>query len=154
LPRFRGGFQFGSSAVWQFGNLCHAGLGLSLAGILAVALTLVSCTMWKPPKTAGWSSATAPDQYERLMWEAVQRGDLGEVTRHLSSNFVRITPGARQDRDAALDHLRKLKLTSFEITDLTSAPAGDDMIVTYTLALHGSYSGNGSSGDAGVSRPL
>src|SRR5205807_2806005 len=112
-----------------------------------------SCSMWKAPKTHTWGTATAPEQYERLLWEAAKSGDLNQIARHLSSSYVRIGPGGRLDREAALDHLRKLRLTSFEISDLNSAPAGDNTIVTYTLALHGSYSGSGGDSQALAEQP-
>ena len=97
--------------------------------------------MWKARTAPAWASATSPDQYERLMWDAAKNGNVNEIIRHLSANFVRIGPAGRQDRDAAIDDLRKMKLTAYEISDLTSTPAGDDMVLTYTLVTHGSVEG-------------
>ena len=124
--------EFRSSAVRQFG---------SLAAALLIASIAVGCTMWKVRTNPAWSSATSPDQYERLMWESAKNGDVNEVIKHLSSNFVRIGPAGRQDRDATIEDLRKMKLTAYEISDLTSTPAGDDMVITYTLLTHGSVEG-------------
>jgi hypothetical protein len=105
--------------------------------------------MWKPPANASWQSATTPEQFERLMWDAIKRGDLKEVTAHLSSTFVVVAPDGRRDRAAQLEHLRKIHLTGYEISDLESAPAGDNMVVTYTLALHGTFSGPSGSPGSG-----
>jgi hypothetical protein len=137
-------FQFGSSAIRRFGNPATAVEPARFVAILILCVVLASCTMWKPRQNATWDSATAPAQYERLMWEAAKNGDVNEIARHLSSSYVRVGPSGRLDREATLDHLRKLRLTSYEITGLDSVAAGDDMTVTYTLVLHGTTLQTGS----------
>ena len=97
--------------------------------------------MWKPRAAPNLQSATSPDQYERLFWDAVKAGNQKEVATHLGSTFICVTPQGQRDRAAVLDEARKLRLTTFEISNLESVPAGDNMVVTYTLVLHGSLNG-------------
>jgi len=104
-------------------------------------LSMLGCTVWKPPTKTGWTSATSPEQFERLMWEAVQAGNMKEVTQHLGSSFIVIAPDGRRDRDGQVEFLRSLHLTGFQISDLESNPAGDHAIVTYTLTLQGAVAG-------------
>jgi hypothetical protein len=129
--------KFGNPAVPKLGNWPATSVPVVI--ILFLTLGVASCSMWAPKTTPTWGSATTPEQYERLMWEAVRRGDVREVTKHLSSTYVRVTPSGRKDREATIEDLRKLRLSGFEISDLTSAPEGDNFVVSYTLATHGSY---------------
>ena len=105
--------------------------------ILVVAALLCGCTLWRAKRDPGWSIATSADQFERLMWEAVQKQDYKEVERHLGSTFVASRPDGTLDRAAALQHLRLMQITSFEMSNIQTAPAGNDTVVTYVLVLHG-----------------
>jgi len=105
--------------------------------VVVVVLLLCGCTMWRTKRDPGWNVATSADQYERLMWEAVQKQDYKEVERHLSSTFVASSPAGTLDRAAALQHLRLVHITSFEMSNVQTTPAGNDTVVTYLLGLHG-----------------
>jgi ketosteroid isomerase-like protein len=109
-----------------------------LAVIMLVTLACSGCTMWRAKRNPGWSAATSADQYERLMWEALQKRDYKEVDRHLSSTFVASRPAGTLDRAAAVQHFRLMHITTFEMSDVQTAPAGNDTVVTYLLVLQGS----------------
>jgi ketosteroid isomerase-like protein len=105
--------------------------------IALIPLILCGCTMWRAKAKPGWSAATSADQYERLMWEAIQEQDYPQVERHLSATFVQSRPTGTLDRATVLQQIRLMRITSFEMSDVQTAPAGNDTIVTYMLVLHG-----------------
>ena len=110
----------------------------------AAALLLVclcACTIWKKPAAAGWTSATGLEEYERLMWKAVQSGDWQQVNAHLAPEFMAAMPEGVRNRAATLEHLQQMKLTDFSLGEFESHPAGTDMVVSYVITLRGTVGG-------------
>lgn len=100
-----------------------------------------SCMMWREKPTA-WTNATAPEQFERLFWQAVKAKNWKLVEPHLSPTYVALTPVGVLDRSAALAHFRQLELTEYSLGDFVSEPNGNDMVVTYTMTMRGSFAGH------------
>src|SRR5437762_11921240 len=97
-----------------------------LAVIVLVFLACSGCTMWRAKRNPGWNAATSAEQYERLMWEALQKQDYKGVERPLSSTFVASRPAGTLDRAAAGQPLRLMHFTSFEMSDVKVAAGGND----------------------------
>lgn len=106
--------------------------------VFVAALLLAGCGS---PKPNTWSGATGAEQFERLFWQSVQNKDWNDVEHHLASNFVMSTGTGRFERDAALARLKQLDLKDFSLGDVDVRPAGSDMIVTYSITLHGTDEG-------------
>ena len=109
--------------------------------LLLVALLATSCTIWRAPTSASWKSSTQMEDYERLMWKAVQEGDWKQVESHMAETFVGVDGDAVRDRAATLDRLRQIKLTGYSLGEFDSKPNGADMVVSYTAVLHGTLGG-------------
>ena len=109
--------------------------------LLVSAATLGGCTMWKQPKTATWSNATAGEDLERLFWQDLKAKKWAETEKHLAPIFVSVTPGGTFDRAASLEHLRQLEITDYTLGDFATQLNGDSLVVTYTITVHGNFSG-------------
>lgn len=111
--------------------------------LLLLALTGAGCTMWKEPKAqqAGPKNATAMEDLERLMWKSVQQGDWKDVRSHMAETFVLNAPEGRLDREAALARYQGLKLEEVSLGEVQTRANGADMVVSYTLTLHGTAAG-------------
>lgn len=107
--------------------------------LLVFAATLGGCTMWKQPKTATWSNATAGEDLERLFWQDLKAKKWTEVDKHLAPIFVSVTPGGTFDRAAALDRLRQLDITEYTLGDFATQLNGDSLVVTYTITVRGTF---------------
>lgn len=101
-----------------------------------VMLLLSGC--WKEPGKFNWANAAGAEQYERLMWQAIREKQWAEVENHLAPTFVGVGGEGRQfDRPGWIGYYKGLQITDFSIGELTVAPNGADMVVTYDLHLHG-----------------
>jgi hypothetical protein len=110
-----------------------------IAALLALSLT--GCSMWSEKHVNAWSSATAGEQFDRLLWDDVKNNRLRDLEPHLSSTFVATVPGGVRDRAGFLDYLKGLQVTEYSIADVKTAPAGGDIVVTYTISLRGAGPG-------------
>lgn len=114
-------------------------LTLLAAGLV---LGLASCTMWKEgQQPSAWSSATGAEQFERLLWQEVKAGNWNEVERRLAPTYVEVTSAGVRDRAQAVERLKSLSLADYSLGDLQVRPAGDDMVVAYTITLRASSGG-------------
>ena len=109
-------------------TLLAAGLALGLAG----------CTMWEQKQSTAWSSATGAEQFERLLWQEIKAKRWPEVERRLAPTFAEVTSTGSRDRGQALERLQALDLADYSLGDLAVRPAGDDMVVAYTITLRAS----------------
>ena len=109
-------------------TLLAAGLVLGLAG----------CTMWEQKQSTAWSSATGAEQFERLLWQEVKAKHWSEVERRLAPSYSEVTSTGSRDRSQALERLQALDLADYSLGDLAVRPAGDDMVVAYTITLRAS----------------
>src|SRR5215470_18658164 len=110
-----------------------------LAFVLLVALT--GCAMWKESKTHTWSNATSGEQLERLFWNELKAKNWNELEKHISSGYVILNPRGTFDRTHELDELKRLEITDFTLGDFVTQQNGPDLVVTYTIVLHGTREG-------------
>jgi len=109
--------------------------------LIAASMFSTNCTVWKE-KPAAWTNATAPEQFERLFWQAVKAKNWKAVEAQLSATYVALTPTGVLDRTAALAQFKQLDLTDYSIGDFVTEPNGNDMVVTYTMTMRGSFAGH------------
>ncbi len=109
--------------------------------VAGLVLTLASCTLWEEKKVSAWSNATGAEQFERLLWQEVKAGNWNEVERRLAPTYVEVTSAGVRDRAQAVERLQSLSLADYSLGDLQVRPAGDDMVVAYTITLRASSGG-------------
>jgi Domain of unknown function (DUF4440) len=101
-----------------------------------LAFVLVGCA--GTPKHLTWSNATGAEQYERLMWKAIQNRDWKELNRHLAPIFTGVTAsGQVLDRAGWINHWQTEPLAGYSLAELTVVPEGQDMVVSYILQIGG-----------------
>jgi uncharacterized protein DUF4440 len=104
--------------------------------VMMVVASLLGCA--GAPKRPTWSNVTGAEQYERLMWQALQDKDWANFERHLSPTFVGVNgDGQSLDRPGWLDYWKSFDLKEFSLGDLSVLPDGPDMKVNYTLRASG-----------------
>lgn len=102
---------------------------------LILAFLLSGC--WKEPGKFNWGNAPGAEQYERLMWQAVREKEWSEVEHHLAPTFVGVGADGKQfDGPGWIGYCKQMQITDFSIGELTVAPNGADMVVTYDLHLN------------------
>jgi hypothetical protein len=108
----------------------------------AVALLLTTaCTIAPEKAKPGWAGATSGEQYERLFWDSVKAKNWRDVEAHLSGTVVTETPDAVRNKQQTMEHVRQLNLTDYSLGDLQTQSNGPDLIVTYTITVHGTFNG-------------
>ena len=117
---------------------------------LVVGFVLTGCG--GPPRHPGWNSATGAEQYERLMWKAIQEKDWGNAERHLSPTFIGITPeGQMLDRSGWIAYWKSAQPVEFSQGEIVVQPEGADMKVTSIVQLQNGGKAAGGSGLRAVS---
>jgi hypothetical protein len=110
--------------------------------LLSLTLVLAGCTVWGEHPVHHWQDATGGEGLERNYWNGVKAKQWDELERHLATNYVSFTPEeGRLDREAALDHVRKLQLDDYSLGNFQTELNGGTMVVTYTIAMRGSFAG-------------
>ncbi|HSE48996.1 MAG TPA: nuclear transport factor 2 family protein [Terriglobales bacterium] len=112
---------------------------LSMAVVLCLSLLTTSCWEEKQPPT--WKTATGPEAYEKLFWDEVKAKNWPQVEGRLGATFVAIDSEGRHDRAETMALFRQLDLQDFSLGEMKSEPNGSDMMVTYTIVMHGTYKG-------------
>jgi hypothetical protein len=103
---------------------------------LFLCVTLAGC--WSEPGKFNWKNAPGAEQYERLMWQAIQEKEWQQVQSHLAPVFVGVAPDGRNfDGSGWVGYWKALQVSDFSLGDLTVTPDGPDMVVTYVLNLNG-----------------
>jgi len=116
-----------------FSLFCARLRGAGLVLTLAVTVMLGCAGV---PRHATWENASGSEQYERLMWETMHKGDWAEVQRHLAPGFIGVGPaGQLLDRQAWVDYWKQNLPPEYSIGELSVQPAGADMVVTYVMTL-------------------
>ena len=113
-----------------------------MRSLLCVALALLAttaCTMYGEKPKPAWDTATSGEQYERLFWDSVKAKNWADVESHLSGTVITETPDAVRNKQQTMDHIRQLNLTDYSLGDLQTETNGPDLIVTYTITIHGSF---------------
>jgi hypothetical protein len=112
-----------------------------LCVVIVLSCLLAGCTMWKEQKVKGWSSATSGEQLERLFWDDLKAQNWTDLDKHLASGFVYLSPRGTMDRATALEELRHVQIADFSLGDFVTQQNGPDLVVTYTVAAHGTVAG-------------
>jgi hypothetical protein len=110
---------------------------LLLASSFVIALA--GCSVWTP-KPSSWSNASGGEQFERLWWQSVKSKDWIQVEGRLASGYV-AQSSTTENKEEALARLKQLEISDLSLGNVDVRPAGDAMIVTYSLDLHGSIAG-------------
>jgi hypothetical protein len=113
-----------------------------------------ACTFYGEHPARSLSEATGGEGLERIFWKNVQAANWVEVERSLASNYA----GGTLDRSATLEQYRGWQLKDYALGDLNTEMNGTTFVVTYTIALNGTFNGaagNGTTGNGAVgSQPL
>ena len=112
-----------------------------LCALVLLVCFFPGCTMWKEQKVKGWSSATSGEQLERLFWDDLKAKNWNDVDKHLASGFVYLSPRGTMERAAALEELKRVEISDFALGDFVTQQNGPDLVVTYTVAVHGTVAG-------------
>jgi uncharacterized protein DUF4440 len=111
----------------------------SLCALMLATLLTAGC--WAEKKPATWTSATAPEQFERLFWDSVKAKDWKEVRNRLAPTFVSQSSRGAEDKEATLARLQTMDLQQVSIGDIQVQTNGADMVVTYRISMSGSLGG-------------
>ena len=111
----------------------------SLVLASSAVIALAGCSVWTP-KPSSWSNASGGEQFERLWWQSVKSKDWIQVEGRLASGYV-AQSSATENKDEALARLKQLEISDLSLGNVDVRPAGDAMIVTYSLDLRGSVAG-------------
>jgi hypothetical protein len=111
--------------------------------LLASILMLQACTVWhEHPGSSKWTDATGGEGLERSFWREVKGKRWNELEHHIASNYVAISPqSGRLDKAAALAQIQQLQLDDYTLGDLQGEMNSDTFVVTYTIAMRGTFSG-------------
>ena len=97
-----------------------------LTPALLVALACTSaCTIAPEVKKPNWTQATGGEHYERLFWDSVTQ-----------------TPDTVRNKQQVMEHIRQIDLADYSLGEIQVEPNGADVIVTYTITLHGTIAGH------------
>jgi hypothetical protein len=112
---------------------------LSISAAVLAMLAAPACIHFS--RANAFQKATSPGEYEKQMWEHVQKGHALDLRAQMAETFHCNLPNGAMSREEWLDFLGSTKLTGFQIENLKSAPNGADMVVTYDLTLQGTSRG-------------
>jgi hypothetical protein len=111
------------------------------ASLFVWVVVLTGCTIWAQ-KPLSWGSVTGAEGYERLMWQEIKAGNAKEIERRLASTFTMIDPSGRVlDKPTALAEMKSLAIADFSVGEFNVTPNGEDMVVTYTAEVNGTWQG-------------
>jgi hypothetical protein len=110
---------------------------------MAYALLAIctGCTFYSEKPKPAWDTATSAEQHERLFWEAVKAKNWAGVEAHLAGTVVTEAPDAVRNKQQTMEHIRQLNLTDYSLGDVQTETNGGDLIITYTITVHGSVAG-------------
>ena len=104
---------------------------LVLSTLFTLALSAQS--IWKESKNPSWKTATGAEQYERLMWQAIQKKDWLAVESHMASNFVYTDANGTEDKAQHVANLKLMTAPDAQMGAVNVTPSGNHAIVTYSL---------------------
>jgi|SRR5579864_1339322 len=113
---------------------------LRLAGLLCGILLLLGCSVWTP-KPSAWSNATGGEQFERLWWQSVKAKDWPDVEARMASGYVAQSANGTQTKTDSVSRLKQLDISDLSLANVDVHPAGDSLVVTYSLELRGTLAG-------------
>jgi hypothetical protein len=115
----------------------------AILALFSAILLMPACTAWREhPGSSKWTDATGGEGLERSFWKEVKDKKWNELEHHLASNYVAVSAqGGRLDKAAALAQIQKLRLDDFTLGDVQTELNSDTFVVTYTLAMRGTFDG-------------
>jgi hypothetical protein len=105
--------------------------------------------MWREHPVTSWKDATGAQGLERSFWTDVKAKNWSDLEKHIGGNYIVVTPTGRLERAAALERLKRFQLDDFSLGDIETELNGNTMVISYTIALHGSVDGHAFSGEPG-----
>jgi hypothetical protein len=107
---------------------------LFLAVVLLSLALLAGCA--GAPKHPTWKNATGAEQYERLMWQAINSQQWDEVAGHLAPMFVGVAAdGRKYDREGWMAYWKSARPGDYSLGEVMVDPAGTNMVVSYVLVI-------------------
>ncbi|MBX6325993.1 MAG: nuclear transport factor 2 family protein [Chthoniobacterales bacterium] len=73
---------------------------------------------------------------ERQMWADFKAKDWAAVERKIASGFQSIHPDGARDRAGEIALIKNLNLGEFTLSNFKSTVNGDNIVVTYMIAVH------------------
>ena len=107
--------------------------------VVIFCLLLAGCS--GEPKHPTYKNATGSEQYEKMLWQAIQQKDWGTFERQLSGTFVGVNAqGQAFDRAGWVDFWKNAQVSQFTLGEAQVQPEGPDMKVTYIIQFQGQQS--------------
>jgi Domain of unknown function (DUF4440) len=104
---------------------------------LAFALWLtLSAVCLNAQDTPGPAGASEGEKMERQMWADFKAKDWKVVERRIADGFQSIHPDGARDRAAEITLIENLKLGEFTLSNFKTTVNGDNIVVTYKIAVH------------------
>jgi len=103
--------------------------------------TLAGCTMWGPSKNPSWKMATSSEHLTKLFWQDIQKKNWSDIEAHVAPTATLVGPPGVLHREQFIAHLKQFEITDFHLGEISSQPAGADIVVTYVINLKGTMDG-------------
>ena len=104
---------------------------------LALAMSTTGCTLFPEQKSPTLKNTTSAEQYERILWQTVQKQQWNTISGLFSTTLVWHVDGKSLGSDQVVPYLQSLNLKDAIIRDASIKPNGPDMTVNYTLQISG-----------------
>ena len=102
---------------------------------IALACSAIGCTLYGEKKPPTLASTTSAEQYERILWQTVQKQQWNKISPLLSTTLVWNADGKSLNSGQVVPWLQSLNLKDAVITNASVQPNGPDMTVAYSLQL-------------------
>lgn len=102
-----------------------------------LGLSVIGCTVFPEQKSPSLKNTTSAEQYERLLWQTVQKQQWKNISGLFSTTLVWHVDGKSLGSDQVVTYLQSLNLKDAVVRDASVRPNGPDMTVTYTLQISG-----------------
>ena len=104
---------------------------------LALAMSTTGCTLFPEQKSPTLKNTTSAEQYERILWQTVQKQQWNTISGLFSTTLVWHVDGKSLGSDQVVAYLQSLNLKDAIVRDASIKPNGPDMTVNYTLQISG-----------------
>src|SRR5215472_4655001 len=112
----------------------HQSVTVRLA--LAVVLCSTLSAAWlRAQETPGPAGASEAEKMERQMWADFKAKDWKAVESKIAEGFQSIHPDGARDRAGEITLIKNLNLGEFTLSNFKSTVNGDNIVVTYTIAV-------------------
>jgi Domain of unknown function (DUF4440) len=104
--------------------------------IASAALVLLLSPVDARAQADSAPGASEGEKMERQMWADFKAKDWGAVERKIADGFQSIHPDGPRDRAGEIELIKNLNLGEFELSNFKSTVNGDNIVVTYMVAVH------------------